>query len=286
MKLVKTLALATLAALGLSGAALAAGSYKHPHGPHHGFAWEDPFFGTYDRAAMQRGFQVYKQFCSNCHGLKFLSYRNLGEQGAPFFDAEYPNANDNPVVRAIAAEKVVTFIDQETGQEAERAAIPSDRFVSPYANEAAARATFGGAYPPDLSVIAAARHYRTDYLYSLLTGYPEEAPAGLTVPAGQYYNPYFPGDVKANWSGDPKLVPVGGMLAMAPPLVEGALEYQDGTEATVEQMAYDVVSFLKWASDPHMEQRKQMGLVVLIFLTLLAVLLYMSYRQIWRNVEH
>lgn len=270
--------------------ALAAGSYKHPEGPEGGWSFEGPF-GSFDRAALQRGFQVYKEVCSSCHGLKMLTYRNLGEAGGPFQavapkrwqdDGVQPvigepghgkylvNPNDNPWVRAIAADYRVSELDAQSGDMVERPARPSDRFVYPFANEAVGRLANGGAYPPDLSVITKARHYGADYIYNLMLGYKEQPPAGVAPVAQRYYNEYFK----------------GGWIAMPPQLFEGRVTYADGTEATPEQMAYDVTTFLAWASDPKQEQRKQTGFVVLAYLLLLSGLLYIAYRQVWRNESH
>ncbi len=314
---------AGLVALCLASEAVAAGGAKHPHGPEGGWPFEG-ITGQYDKASVQRGYQVYKQVCSSCHSMKLLSYRNLGEPGGPFYDPAYPNANENPFVRALAAENTVTDTEpNDAGEYEQRPARPADRFRSPFPNDAAARAANGGALPPDLSVITKARHHGADYIYSLLLGYPDfslyedrviekdgetiyqtvidmtkfeklgtyapdpaHGPALLIQPAGQYYNPYMPGDTKPNYLGDPRHAPPGGFLAMGPQLTPGRVEYTDGTEATVEQMAYDVAQFLAWAGDPKLEQRKQMGLATMIFLLILTILLWFSYKQIWRNVEH
>jgi ubiquinol-cytochrome c reductase cytochrome c1 subunit len=283
MRIMKFLA-AGLIAVSLTGTALAAGKVKHPEGPEYGWSFDGPF-GTYDRAAVQRGFQVYKEVCSACHGLKLMSYRNLGQKGGPFYDPKNPNPNDNAMVKAIAAGYTVTDGPDEVGDMFERPGRPSDRFLYPYPNEQAGRAANGGAYPPDLSVMVKARKYGADYIYNLMIGY-VEPPEGLTVPPGQYYNPYFPGDTKANWSGDPHKAPKGGMLAMPNQLIEGRVEYMDGTEASVEQMAHDVTQFLAWSAEPKMEARKSLGIAVLGYLFGFALLLYLSYRQIWRNVQH
>lgn len=242
--------------------------------------------GVHDRAAMQRGYRVYKEVCSSCHGMKLISFRNLGQPNAPFYDERFPNPNDNPLVKKIAAEYLMPAIDSETGDAITQPGKASDRFPSPYANEAAARGANGGALPPDLSVISKARHGGASYVYSLLMGF-HEPPAGLKVNPGQHYNVYFPGDTKAQWSGDPRRAPQGGFLAMAPPLTKaGLVEYEDGTPATIDQMAQDVATFLDWASDPKAETRKQMGLAVIAYLGILALLVYISYRNIWRKVEH
>jgi ubiquinol-cytochrome c reductase cytochrome c1 subunit len=255
------------AVLGLAAPVLAAGDYKHPihHHWHH-----EGVFGTFDKAQLQRGFQVYREVCSSCHGLKFVAFRTLGQKGAPFFDEEFPNPNDNPVIKALSAEYTITDGPDEVGDMYERPGRPSDFLPSPYPNEQAARAGNGGAYPPDLSVITKARHYGANYIYSLMRGY-YEAPADFDVAPGLYYNPYFP----------------GREIAMAPQLNEGRLDFAEGQPiATTEQMAEDVTAFLQWASDPHQIARKRMGFGVIIFLTIFAGLLYMSYKQIWRNVKH
>ncbi len=298
MKRLRTLFLAGLG-LALAGTASAAGGVKHPEGPEGGFPFEGPL-GKFEPDSLQRGFQVYKEVCSSCHGLKLLSYRNLGEPGGPFYDPAYPDPNDNPQVKAIAAQDQVTdATPDEFGDPVVRPARPSDAFKSPFANEQMARAANNGAYPPDFSVIVKARPGGADYIYNLLIGYPEnpyspeieiEGEHGhggtITQPVGQYYNPYMAGDVSPQWSGDPRHVPEGGFLAMPPQLMPDRVTYMDGTEATVEQMAYDVSQFLAWASEPKQTNRKSLGLAVMIYLGILAILLWFSYKRIWRTVEH
>ncbi|MDD3837957.1 MAG: cytochrome c1 [Phenylobacterium sp.] len=274
-----------LAALGLAisaGPALAAGGAEAPK--HVEFSFEGPF-GQFDQAQLQRGYKVYREVCAACHGMNLVSFRNLGQKHGPFYDPKYPNPNDNPYVRAIAAEYQINDIDSETGDVIQRAASSADRFPDPYPNEPAARAGNGGALPPDLSVIIKARHHGPQYVYSILTGY-ENPPAGLNVTPGQYYNPYMLGDLTAFWTGDHHSVPVGGFIAMPPPLQPDGVTFDDGTRATVEQQAKDVVAFLAWASEPKMIERKQFGLAAMIYLVLLAGLVYASYRRIWRNVAH
>ena len=214
-------------------------------------------FGTYDRAAMQRGFQVYKEVCASCHALGYVSYRNLADLG--FSEAE---------VKAIAAEYTVTDGPNEDGDMFERPALPSDRFVSPFPNPQAARAANGGAYPPDLSLVAKAFAEGPDYVHALLIGY-HEPPAGVEVPPGQYFNIYFPGH----------------NISMPPPLSEGQVEYGDGTPATVEQMARDVSHFLNWAAEPKLEERKRLGVKILIFVAIMTIVFYMAKRKIWRDVH-
>jgi|JI10StandDraft_1071094.scaffolds.fasta_scaffold67995_5 ubiquinol-cytochrome c reductase cytochrome c1 subunit len=282
----------------------AAGGDHHELTPKGGWK-HDGAFGTFDVNAMQRGFKVYKQVCSSCHGMKLLSFRNLGDVGGPFYDPVYPNPNDNPVVKKIASEFMVTKIDPDSGAMVPMPGIPADAFPSPYANAIAAAVGNGGAVPPDLSVIVKARNGGAGYVYSLLQGY-VAPPAGLVVNSGQHYNAYFHGDTGSQWVGkDPRNKPPGGFLAMTPPLqefdirlqrdcVEGAQggtscdqnTFDDGTPTTIEQQAHDVAVFLAWASDPKTEARKQLGAAVIPFLFLLAILVFLSYRRIWRNVEH
>ena len=214
-------------------------------------------FGTYERSAVQRGFQVYSENCSSCHGLKLVAYRNLAAIG--FSEGE---------VKAIAAQFEVTDGPDDEGDMFERPARPSDRFVSPFANDNAARAANGGALPPDLSLIVKARARGPDYVFALLNGY-AEAPADHPVADGMSYNPVFP----------------GGEIAMPPPLFEDAVEYADGTPATVEQMAEDVVSFLYWAGEPTLEERKRVGIKVMLFLIILSALFIAVKQKVWRNVH-
>lgn len=218
----------------------------------------DGIFGTYDRASAQRGFQVYKEVCAACHSLRLLSYRNLRELGLT--EAQ---------VEAIAAGYQITDGPNDEGQMFERAGRPADRFRKPFANDAAARAANNGALPPDLSVIAKAREGGADYLYALLTGY-VDPPAGVTVMDGMHYNKYFPGH----------------QIAMGAPLNPDQVEYADGTKATVEQMARDVSTFLQWAAEPELEQRRALGVKIIIFLTILAGLTYAVKRKVWADVEH
>lgn len=212
-------------------------------------------FGTFDRAQLQRGFQVYKQVCSSCHGLKLVSYRNLSDLGY--------TANE---IKAIAQEYTVRDGPNDEGEMFDRPGRSTDRFVSPFANEKAARAGNNGSYPPDLSLITKARPYGAHYLHSLLTGY-REPPEGVKLMEGMHYNPYFP----------------GAQIAMAPPLIVDAITYADGTPATVHTMAKDVTAFLVWASDPNQEARKSLGLKVLIYLIFLAIMFYLSMKRIWNK---
>lgn len=284
-RILQTLAVAAAlgGALGAAGAASAETHAREARDVRWTF---DGPFGTFDQAQLQRGYRVYREVCSSCHAMHLMSFRNLAQAGGPFYDERYPNPNDSPFVRAIASEVQVPDIDSETGDPVQRAATGSDRFPSPYPNEAAARGANGGALPPDLSVIVKARDGGADYIYSVLTGY-VRAPAGLTVGPGQHYNPYVLGDLASYWRGNPRQVPEGGFIAMPPPLTsEGQVTYDDGTRATVDQMARDVTAFLAWASEPHQVQRRRIGVAVLAYLLLFAGIVYASYRHIWRNVGH
>lgn len=279
----RLLALALVA--GLAAAPVAAEEkVLHAHGPHEGWEFEGPF-GSFNQNALQRGYKVYREVCASCHGMKLLSFRNLGQPGGPFYSEEHPDPTGNPYVRALAAEYQVATIDEETGDILQVPADATSPFPQPYANDAAARGGNGGALPPDLSVITKARHGGASYIYSLLTGY-KAPPAGLTVAPGLHYNPYFPGDTTPQWSGDPREAPPGGFLAMKAPLTEGLVTFDDGSPSTVEQMAADVATFLAWAGDPKAQVRKQMGFSVIAYLLILAGLAYASYRRIWRDIEH
>ena len=242
-------------------------------------------FGKFDQAQLQRGFKVYSEVCSSCHSMSLVSYRNLAQKGAPFYDPKHPNPIESPYAKAIAAEVKVPDIDQDTGDAIERPATPADHFRSPYPNEAAARGVNGGAYPPDLSVITRAREGGAAYVYSLLQGY-HAPPAGLEVPAGKYYNPYMPGDLASYWKGAKDKVPEGGFIAMPFQLTPERVSFDDGTKSTTEQQSRDVSAFLAWAADPHQIERKETGIAVLLYLIGFAVVLWFSYKQIWRNVAH
>jgi len=218
----------------------------------------DGLFGTFDRGQLQRGFQVYKEVCAACHAMRQLSYRNLLEIGLT--EAQ---------VRNIAAQFQVVDGPNDLGEMFERPARLSDRFRRPFPNEQAARSANNGAYPPDLSVMVKARHNGADYLHALLTGY-EDPPAGFQLMDGMNYNRYFP----------------GYQIAMPNVLNPGQLEFADGTEASVANMARDVTAFLAWAAEPELEQRKQMGVRIILFLIVLGGLTYAVKRKIWADVKH
>jgi ubiquinol-cytochrome c reductase cytochrome b/c1 subunit len=231
------------------------------------FSFEGPF-GTYDRGALQRGFQVYKEVCAACHGAEHLAFHNLAEPGGP----EFTEAQ----ARALAASvKVPAGPDDkgnttdEKGQPLMRPATLADHFPSPFPNEEAARANNGGALPPDLSMIVKAREGGAEYVYSILTGFHMTPPKGFKVVDGKYYNPYFEG-----WN-----------ISMPPPLSNNSVTYSDGTKATVEQEAHDVATFLAWASEPKMEERKRVGFGVLVFLIVLAGVFFAAYRKVWKDAH-
>jgi ubiquinol-cytochrome c reductase cytochrome c1 subunit len=266
-----------------TGAALAATSQEEPKEAT--WSFEGPF-GKFDQEQLQRGYKVYHDVCSACHAMSQLHYYDLGASGGPFADPDkYPNPNNNPRVKALAAEVKIADIDSDTGDTVQRPGTTADKLKPPFANEAAARASNGGALPPDLSLIVKAREGGARYVYSILTGY-VPAPAGLTVPAGKSYNPYMPGDLGAFWSGPKDKVPKGGFISMPFQLTPDRVTFDDGVKATTEQEAKDVVAFLAWASEPHQVERKQMGFSVLIYLLILAGLVYASYRKVWRKVDH
>ena len=214
-------------------------------------------FGTVDKQSAQRGYQVYKEVCASCHSMKLFSFRDLS--GIGFSDAE---------IKEIAKEYKYPDID-DSGEPIERDGKANDKFHSPYPNPQAAAAANGGATPPDLSLIIKAREEGANYVDSILTGYGENPPAGREIPPGKYYNPYFP----------------GGVIAMPHPLSDDQVTYQDGTKATVEQMAHDVVSFLQYAAEPEMQHRKEMGIKVIIFLCFFTVFFYIAKVRIWADVK-
>ena len=216
--------------------------------------------GTFDRSALQRGYQVYTEVCASCHSMNLLSYRNLGEKGGPEFSVEQ--------VKAIAANFEVTDGPNDDGEMFEREARPSDKFVGPYENDKIARLANNGAYPPDLSLIVKARADGANYLYSLLNGY-KEFPDNFEASEGMYYNEFYPGN----------------QIAMPSPLMDDIVEYSDGTEATQSQIAKDVTSFLAWTAEPELEERKSLGVKTLFFLILITIMLLGVKRKIWKDVD-
>ncbi len=235
-------------------------------------------FGTYDKAQLQRGLKIYKEVCSACHSMNLVPFRQLS--GLGYSDAQ---------VKAFAAEYTVQDGPNADGEMFDRPAIPSDHFPSPFPNAIAAAAANNGAAPPDFSLIAKARGVERgfptfvfdiftqyaengpDYLHALLTGYDEQPPAGMEVAEGTHYNPYFI---------------AGKSLAMAKPISDGQVTYEDGTPETVDQYARDVSAFLMWAAEPHLEDRKKTGFRVIIFLALFGTLVYLTKRKVWASTPH
>ena len=216
-------------------------------------------FGTFDRASLQRGYQVYQEVCSGCHSVQHLSYRNLSEKGGPEFSIEE--------AKAIASQFEVEDGPNSDGEMFNRPGRLSDKFVKPYPNIQASTAANGGAYPPDMSVLAKARAGGADYIYSLLLGY-EEAPSGFELDDGVYYNKYMPGN----------------KIKMSAPLSDGLVEYSDGTQSTTTQMAKDITTFLVWAAEPHLESQHRMGFKAIIYLIILLTLVYMSKQKVWSRL--
>jgi cytochrome c1 len=235
-------------------------------------------FGKYDRGQLQRGFKVYREVCSVCHGLKLLAFRNLAEPGGPGFTTAQ--------AQAIAAEYKVQDGPNDQGEMFERPGRLADYFPPPFPNDQAARARYN-AVPPDMSVIAKARGYDrgfpywlwdmlvqyqehgVDYITALLQGYEEKPPAGVTLPPGSFYNKYYPAHT----------------IVMPPPLSDKRVDYTDGAPMTVEQYAKDISAFLMWAAEPHLDQRKRVGMQVFIFLIVLAGLLYFTKKKVWHAVK-
>jgi ubiquinol-cytochrome c reductase cytochrome c1 subunit len=256
MRILRSLALAAAVALAAPAAVQAAGEAPKPPAQDWSFGG---FFGTFDRASLQRGFQVYKEVCAACHALKQKAYRNLSDIGL-----------SEDEIRAIAADVMVMDGPNDDGEMFERPGRPSDRFRSPFPNERAARAANGGAYPVDLSLIIKARKGGADYLYALLTGYRDEPPAGVAAMDGMHWNDYFPG----HW------------IAMGRPLHDDQVTFADGTVATTSQMARDLTTFMAWAAEPELEERRAMGVRVILFLIVLAGMTYGVKRKIWADLKH
>ena len=284
---VPSLVRTAILALGLAAAALPMASApawaeeaeaENPLPPMESWAFSGPF-GVYDTAQLQRGYQVYRQVCSNCHSAKFMSFRNLAEPGGPEFSESQ--------VKALAATFKVQDGPDDSGAMFERPGRPSDPFPSPFANEQAARAANGGALPPDMSTLAKARSFERgfpwfliqavsqyqnegpDYIHALLNGYKETPPKDVKIPDGKYYNIYFPSHA----------------ISMPPPLSEGLVDYTDGSAKTVEQYSRDVTAYLQWMAEPKLDQRKQAGFKAVIFLAIFSALLFMIKRRVWAGVK-
>jgi ubiquinol-cytochrome c reductase cytochrome b/c1 subunit len=273
----KIIALALAASLlGLAGSAFAADEQSHetPQPPRQKWSFAGPF-GHYDKGQLQRGFKVYKEVCAVCHGMKYVAFRNLEALG-------YSEGQ----IKAIASEYKIPDGPNDQGEMFERAGRPADYFPTPWPNENAARARYNGV-PPDFSVLAKARGYErgfpwfifdmfiqfqehgVDYIHALMVGYKEKPPAGVTLPAGSFYNEYFPGHA----------------IAMPPPLSDKRVDYTDGSPTTVDQYAKDVAAFMMWAAEPHLEARKRIGFQVMIFLLVLAGLVYFTKKKVWATLH-
>lgn len=255
MRALKTVLLSAALALGLTGAAQASGGVKPPeqNWPHGGV------FGTFDKAAAQRGFQVYKNICSTCHSMRLVPVRTLAGIG---YSPEQ--------LKEIAATYEVQAGPNDAGDMFMRPGLPSDRFPSPFPNEQAARAANNGALPPDLSLMAKARVGGEDYIFAFLTGFKDTPPEGVTIQSGMYYNEYFPGH----------------QVGMPNILQDGGVDYADGTPNTAKQQAKDVATFLTFVAEPNLEARKTLGVKVILFLIVFAGLMYASKRQLWSKFHH
>ncbi len=281
----KLAAVALMAGLSLgAGSALAAGAGPQPDRQNWSFAGP---MGKFDRAQLQRGYKVYREVCSSCHAMNLAKFRNLAQPGGPEFSAAQ--------ITNLAAEFKIKDGPNEQGEMFERPGRPADAFPSPFANEQAARAANGGAYPPDMSVLAKARSYSRgfpwfltdvvaqyqehgpDYIVALMANGYVDAPAGVTLAPGQYYNTYMPGN----------------LIAMPNVLNDGQVEYTklaDGKPSAPEtklQYAKDVTAFMYWMSEPHLEARKRIGFQMMAILLILAGLLYFTKKKIWSRLpEH
>ena len=213
--------------------------------------------GTFDKPAIQRGFKVYREVCSGCHSMSLLYYRDLIDIG--FSDEE---------VKAIAAEYTVIDGPNEEGEMFERPAKPSDRFVPPFSNEQEARISNNGSYPPDLSVITKAKKHGPDYIFNLLLGY-TEPPVDFELGEGMYYN---------KWK-------EGHQISMAQPLDEGYVDYDDGTENNLPQLAEDITTFLVWSAEPELEERKKLGIKVILFFIVLGSIVFIVKNRLWREIH-
>jgi ubiquinol-cytochrome c reductase cytochrome c1 subunit len=269
--MLRKIAITAISALALSGGvAMAEGG---AHIEDFAFSFEGPF-GTFDREQLQRGYRVYKEVCANCHSMRLVKFRNLAEGG--IFSEEQ--------VKALAATFTVKDGPDSSGEMFDRPGLPSDAFPSPFANVEAAKSANGGAAPPDLSLLTKSRPgwYGTfnqlwngiggpQYVYSVLTGY--ETPEGELAaeqPEGKYYNPYFGS---------------GHWIGMPPPLADGQVTFDDGSPNTADAMAKDVAAFLAWAAEPKMEERKQTGFMVIIYLVVLSAMLYLVKKKLWANAH-
>jgi cytochrome c1 len=267
MRLALRITLATGLALGLAAPSFAAETSARRADKDVHFAFEGPL-GTYDRAALQRGYQVYKEVCAACHSVQRIAFRNLTDEGGPGFSVAQARALAAGT-QIVAGPNDQGLTHNDSGEPLTRPGILADYFPPPFPNENAARTANGGALPPDLSLFVKTRRHGANYIYSILTGYGEKPPADVSVPEGKHYNPWFE----------------GGSISMPKPLNVDGVTYADGTKATIEQQAHDVTIFLAWASEPKMEERKRMGIAVLGFLLAFAAVLFLAYRKVWKDVH-
>ncbi len=277
MTIQRTIIALTLAgSLAAIGTAASAQEHGSPQPPRLKWSFAGPF-GKFDKAQLQRGFKIYREVCANCHSMDMLAFRNLSDAGGPGFSAAQ--------VAAVAGEYKIKDLD-DNGETVERDGRPADRFPAPFANELTAKAANGGVAPPDFSVLAKARTYERgfpwfvfdmitqyqeqgpDYIAAILNGY-KEPPKGFKLPDGGHYNEYFPGHV----------------IAMARPLEAGQVTFDDGAPATLDQYSKDIAAFLEWVAEPHMVARKRIGFQVVIFLIVLAGLMYFTKKKVWSAVH-
>jgi ubiquinol-cytochrome c reductase cytochrome c1 subunit len=252
----RRLLISSLAVLGF--AALASQANAQPAEPLPNVHWSyQSVFGTFDLAAAQRGFQIYSQVCSNCHSMHLLHYRDLSGIGL-----------NEDQIKAVAAGFTVPQGLDDQGNPKEGPALPANQFRSPFPNDAAARAANNGAVPPDLSLIVNAREGGPQYIYGILTGY-ANPPPGFKVSPGLYYNKMFPGH----------------QIHMPQPLHNGTVDYTDGTPNNLDQEAHDVITFLAWAANPDLVERKQTGVRVILFLMFMTGLTYAVKRKVWSDVH-
>jgi cytochrome c1 len=272
----KRILIVIAAAASLSAVAQTASAQEAPPRQHWSFSGP---FGLYDPAQLQRGFRVYREVCANCHSLKLIAFRNLADPGGPNFTEAQATT--------VAQSYQVTDGPNDQGQMFQRPGTLADTFPPNFPNDQAARAALGGKLPPDMSVLAKARSYEAgspwfildafrmyqedgpDYIHAIMVGY-ADPPAGFTLAPGTFYNKYFP----------------GGAIGMPKPLVDGQVEYTDGTPATVDQYGRDVAAFLMWTAEPTLDARHRLGFQVMVFLLVLTGLLYFTKKRVWHDVHH
>jgi len=255
LKEIRLRLLSTILILFFSGVTFAAGN-SNQNMPKHKWSFSG-ITGTFDKASIQRGYKVYREVCSGCHSMDLLYYRDLIDIG---FSEDQ--------VKAIASDYTVVDGPNDEGEMFERSAKPADKFVSPYTNEQEARYSNNGSYPPDLSVIVKARKNGADYLYNLLLGY-SDPPNDFELSEGMYYNKWY----------------AGYQIAMSKPLDDEYVDYDDGTVNTLPQLAEDVVTFLAWSAEPELEERKNIGVKVILFFLITGFLFYLMKKRLWKDID-